>query len=204
MLSSMDSEPDGTGYSQRKAYDHVFNTLREALADALAKGSKRLLATYLQTLLAYPDGFTRGETVFDPAKGNILVQVPPLSEDRLYPKEQALVDLAARPKISGQAGGHQLATTILAGCSRWYPNNFSNITPFADPADFLMLSAAPFACAATGASAPYRNSLSRLWPVQMSDHSRFTFSKSRRRNCRKPRACLIWPNTGSTVPIRNA
>ena len=49
-----------------------------------------------------------------------------------------------------------------------------------------------------------RNSLSRLWPVQMSSHSRFTFSSPRSRNCRKPRACLICPNTGSTVSIRNA
>ena len=51
---------------------------------------------------------------------------------------------------------------------------------------------------------PYVNSLSRLWPVQMSSHSRFTFSSPRSRNCRKPRACLICPNTGSTVSIRNA
>ena len=36
-------------------------------------GSKRLLATYLQTLLAYPDGCTRGETVFDPRSGDVIV-----------------------------------------------------------------------------------------------------------------------------------
>ena len=68
MLSSMDSEEDATGYSQRKAYDTVFDKLRRELAEALKKGSKRLLATYLQTLLAYPDGCTRGETVFDPRR----------------------------------------------------------------------------------------------------------------------------------------
>ena len=54
MLSSMDTEPDGNGLSQRAGYDELFGTLRAALADALAKGSRRLLATYLQTLLAYP------------------------------------------------------------------------------------------------------------------------------------------------------
>ena len=73
LLSGMDRETDFTGFSQRKAYDLVFDTLRQALAEALAKGSKRLLATYLQTLLAYPDGCTRGETVFDPQTGNVLV-----------------------------------------------------------------------------------------------------------------------------------
>ena len=60
------------------------------------------LATYLQTLLAYPDGCTRGETVFDPQTGNVLVQMPPLSEDKLYPKEQALVDLVAAERLAGR------------------------------------------------------------------------------------------------------
>ncbi len=66
LLSSMDSEEDATGYSQRNAYDTVYEELRKELAEALKAGSKRLLATYLQTLLAYPEGCTKGETVFAP------------------------------------------------------------------------------------------------------------------------------------------
>ncbi len=102
LLSSMDSEKDGTGYSQRSAYDTVFEELRKELAEALKSGSKRLLATYLQTLLAYPDGCTKGETVFDPRSGDVIVQVPPLSEDRLYPKEHALIDLVAAERMEGR------------------------------------------------------------------------------------------------------
>ena len=102
LLSSLDSEEDGTGYSQRSAYKHVFETLKEELAKALKSGSKRLLATYLQTLLAYPDGCTRGESVFDPRSGDLIVQVPPLSEERLYPKEKALVDLVAAERLAGR------------------------------------------------------------------------------------------------------
>ena len=102
LLSSMHDEEDGSGFSQRSAYDELFGTLRAALTDLLAKGSKRLLATYLQTLLAYPDGCTRGETVFDPETSDLLVQVPPLSEERLYPKEQALVDLVAAERLAGR------------------------------------------------------------------------------------------------------
>ncbi len=102
LLSSMDTEEDATGFSQRSAYDSVFETLRAALTEALAKGSKRLLATYLQTLLAYPDGCTRGETVFDPESGEVLIQVPPLSEEKLYPKEQALLDLVAAERLQGR------------------------------------------------------------------------------------------------------
>ncbi len=102
LLSDMETEEDGSGFSQRSAYDELFRTLRAALTDLLAKGSKRLLATYLQTLLAYPDGCTRGETVFDPETEDVLVQVPPLSEEGLYPKEQALVDLVAAERLAGR------------------------------------------------------------------------------------------------------
>ena len=102
LLSSMDSEEDATGYSQRSAYNTVYEELREALAEALKAGSKRLLATYLQTLLAYPEGCTKGETVFDPRSGEIIVQVPPLSEERLYPKEKTLVDLVAAERMEGR------------------------------------------------------------------------------------------------------
>ena len=102
LLSSMDSEKDSTGYSQRSAYNTVFEELRKELANALKAGSKRLLATYLQTLLAYPEGCTKGETVFDPRSGDIIVQVPPLSEEKLYPKEKALVDLVAAERMEGR------------------------------------------------------------------------------------------------------
>ena len=102
LLSSMDSEEDSTGYSQRSAYDTVFEELRKKLAEALKKGSKRLLATYLQTLLAYPDGCTKGETVFDPATREPIVQVPPLSHEKLYPKEKSLLDLVAAERMEGR------------------------------------------------------------------------------------------------------
>ena len=102
LLSSMDSEEDATGYSQRSAYNTVYEELRLKLAEALKAGSKRLLATYLQTLLAYPEGCTKGETVFDPRSGDVIVQVPPLSEDKLYPKEKALVNLVAAERMEGR------------------------------------------------------------------------------------------------------
>ena len=101
MLSSMDSEEDATGYSQRSAYNTVYEELRLKLAEALKAGSKRLLATYLQTLLAYPEGCTKGETVFDPRSGDVIVQVPPLSEEKLYPKEKALIDMVAAERMEG-------------------------------------------------------------------------------------------------------
>ena len=44
----------------------------------------------------------RRETVFDPETEKLLVQVPPLSEERLYPKEQALLDLVAAERLQGR------------------------------------------------------------------------------------------------------
>src|SRR5439155_1067795 len=45
---------------------------------------------------------------------------------------------------------------------------------------------------------------SRLCAVQISAHSSPTRSTPRRRNWRKPRACLICPFTGSTISLRRA
>ena len=47
-------------------------------------------------------GGESGETVFDPRSGDIIVQVPPLSEEKLYPKEKALVDLMAAERMEGR------------------------------------------------------------------------------------------------------
>ena len=69
---------------------------------ALERGSQRLLSTYLQSLLAYPEGCTRGETVFDPDSGEVIVQLPPLDEERVYPKEQQLIDLVAQERLAGR------------------------------------------------------------------------------------------------------
>ena len=38
--------------------------------------------------------------VFDPELESVLFQLPPLSEDRLYPKEQALIDLVAKERLT--------------------------------------------------------------------------------------------------------
>ena len=102
MLTARDRDADATGFSQKLAYDKLFEKLRHAMAKALADGSRQLLSTYVQSLLAYPDGCTRGETVFDPASGEPLIQVPPLAEDRVYPKEKALVELVAAGRLAGR------------------------------------------------------------------------------------------------------
>ena len=100
VLDGLGGGLDGLLPAQR--LQHRVRGVAKEAGGRLSKGSKRLLATYLQTLLAYPDGCTKGETVFDPATGEPIVQVPPLSEGRLYPKEKSLLDLLAAGRMEGR------------------------------------------------------------------------------------------------------
>ncbi|MGE0600661.1 MAG: helicase-related protein [Dehalococcoidia bacterium] len=84
--------------SQAAYYQQLASQLEAAVHEALAKGSKRLLGTYLQSLLAYPDACTKGEQVIDPGSGAVIAAVPPLPEGHRYPKEQALLDLVEAEK----------------------------------------------------------------------------------------------------------
>ena len=101
-VARLDDEPNLHGFSQASAYQHLAIKLKQALLVALERGSQRLLSTYLQSLLAYPEGCTRGETVFDPDSGEVIVQLPPLDDERVYPKERQLIDLVAQERLAGR------------------------------------------------------------------------------------------------------
>ncbi|GMV85105.1 MAG: hypothetical protein AMXMBFR80_09620 [Dehalococcoidia bacterium] len=88
--------------SQAAYYQQLASQLEAAVHEALAKGSKRLLGAYLQSLLAYPDACTKGEQVIDPGSGEVIAAVPPLPEVHRYPKEQALLDLVEAEKHEGR------------------------------------------------------------------------------------------------------
>ena len=97
--------PNGEAFetSQLKAYRHVYDRLREALEAALKDGDKSLLGAYLNTLLAYPDGVTRGERVTHPHNlADVIVDYPPLPENVVYPKERALIDLVKSEIAKGR------------------------------------------------------------------------------------------------------
>jgi len=94
---------DRPGVSQHDAYHQLAMTLKAAVQRALASGGKsRLLGAYLQALLAFPDGCTRGDVVIDKATGRVVAEAPALPADRLYPKERALLELALRERDRGR------------------------------------------------------------------------------------------------------
>jgi hypothetical protein len=83
------------------AYRHqVEQPLKEAIKEMLKRQDRRLLGTFLQTLLAYPD-YPFGWEPIGYRKLNefVTVTVPPsLDESTLRPKEKALIDLVQAEK----------------------------------------------------------------------------------------------------------
>jgi hypothetical protein len=91
--------PDERGApTQARCYHRLASELRQAVTGALRAGSKRLLGTYLQALLTYPDACTQAETVVDPRSGEVIAHAPALPDDVLYPKERALIELVRRER----------------------------------------------------------------------------------------------------------
>jgi hypothetical protein len=101
-LVELDGENAGEAPSQCSCYQRLAGDLHAAVTQALARGSKRLLAAYLQCLLAYPDACTKGEAIIDHDSGHVVATAPPLPEDRLYPKEEELVELVAAERRRGR------------------------------------------------------------------------------------------------------
>ena len=93
---------EGEGPSQASCYRQLADALHAAVMQALAQGSRRLLAAYLQALFAYPDACTKGETVIDSEREEVIASVSPLPEDRLYPKERALLELVQQERRLGR------------------------------------------------------------------------------------------------------
>jgi len=86
---------------QAVAYHCLFDDLRSALVAELRKGSRSLLAIYLQALLTYPDRCMEGEKVYNKF-GNLVAEAPALSGDTIYPKEQQLLELVKTEKAAGR------------------------------------------------------------------------------------------------------
>ncbi len=86
---------------QAIAYHSLFNQLRSALVQELRKGSRSLLAIYLQALLTYPDRSMEGEQVYNKL-GDLVAEAPALSRDTIYPKEKQLLDLVKAEKAAGR------------------------------------------------------------------------------------------------------
>ncbi|MFC1836676.1 ATP-dependent helicase, partial [Thermodesulfobacteriota bacterium] len=68
------------------AYSDLEDRIGSQMKQLLARGSRRLLGAYLNTLLAYPDRPFGNEPVLDPGSGNIIAEPADLSQSRVYGK----------------------------------------------------------------------------------------------------------------------
>ena len=96
--------PPGARYSQKTAYEELYRKMRTALTEALSKGSARLMAAYLQSLLAFPDGCTLGEKVIDPTTTGQSLAYHPWPRTRPTPRNRPSSTWSRRRK--GTDGGY--------------------------------------------------------------------------------------------------
>lgn len=75
------------------AYKDLEHRIASEMKQLLARGSRRLLGTYLNTLLCYPDRPFYDEPVVDPANGHVIVEPAQLPSDRIYSKENRLLNI---------------------------------------------------------------------------------------------------------------
>jgi SNF2 family DNA or RNA helicase len=77
------------------AYLKLEQDLLKAVREALARGSKALLGTYLNSLLSYPDRPFNNEVIYEPnsEREEIIAAPEELPQDILYAKEQQLLEL---------------------------------------------------------------------------------------------------------------
>ena len=90
----MSEQPDTTEQlSHRDAYAEVDRAMTAHIKEQLAQGSSRALGLYLQELLTYPENAWQGTAPRDPETNEVIVEMDPLDENRLYPKEAVLLEL---------------------------------------------------------------------------------------------------------------
>ena len=119
LVSSMDSEEDATGYSQRSAYNTRVRGAEERAGEAALKsGSKRLLATYLQTLAGLPGRLHQGRDGLRPPDGRRHRPGPAPVRGEALPEGEG----ARRPGGRRAAGG-------TAGAGLRHPHGDAGTSP---------------------------------------------------------------------------
>lgn len=84
----------------REAYMDIEDRLSSAVKEALRKGSKALLGTYVNTLLSYPDRPFDNGPIFYPDGERVIAVPSELPKDKAYNKENKLMELI-KESLSG-------------------------------------------------------------------------------------------------------
>ncbi len=86
-----------------EAYRELERDLLKAVREALQKGSKALLGTYLNSLLSYPDRPFGNGVITEPPTGKNVIAIPTdLPQDKTYAKEEQLTRLVTEEVSKGR------------------------------------------------------------------------------------------------------
>jgi SNF2 family DNA or RNA helicase len=85
-----------------EAYQELEQKVGTAMREMLVKGSRKLLGTYLNSLLCYPDRPFHNEPIIYPGTDRIIAQPAPLPEDRIYGKEEHLLNIVSQELAQGR------------------------------------------------------------------------------------------------------
>ena len=109
----LDQISDHTNHSQHSGYWGLHRRLRPHIEAAQESGNRNTLISCLQELLQYPDHCTQESTLTNPQGGRkILLDTPILSTEKIYPKEQSLVELVTNEKNEGRRVLIYMAHTV--------------------------------------------------------------------------------------------
>ena len=104
----LDEKPDPvTGDTQKDVYEVMERRVREEIKSLTytdPRAAAQLVSIYGQAVISYPDCCTQPEAavIHSPADGSVLIDRPPLSADRLYPKEEKLLEIVKAEKEAGR------------------------------------------------------------------------------------------------------
>ncbi len=104
----LDDKPDAiTGHTQKDNYQLMERRILEeikSLTFSSPRAAQQLVSIFAQAVLSYPDCCTQEEAarIFSPDDGHALISRPPLSQDRVYPKEEKLLEIIEREKEAGR------------------------------------------------------------------------------------------------------
>jgi len=84
------------------AYNELEHKVGSAMREMLVRGSRKLLGTYLNSLLCYPDRPFQNDPIICPRTDRVIAQPPVLPESRTYGKEQQLLDIVHHELSEGR------------------------------------------------------------------------------------------------------
>ena len=100
----LDPETDSSQRLNYKALEESILSEIKSLTFSNPRAAQHLVSVFAQAALTYPDACTQRNacTVYSPADGALIIDRAPLSESKIYPKEEKLIEICRAEKEAGR------------------------------------------------------------------------------------------------------